>query len=81
MKISPLARRYFPIAFYHSESKGAVMDRLQGSHFLEELISKVYLSRGHVGHDRDGGCSDDNRRVCGGTPVRPVGPYKLKEAT
>lgn len=60
--------------------KGAPKDHhLQGSHLLEELISKVYLPRGHVGHDRDGGCTEDNRRNRGGTPVRPFGPLKLKE--
>jgi len=45
MKISQLARCYFPIAFRHSEVKGPVMNRLQGSHFLEELTGKVHLTQ------------------------------------
>ena len=78
MKISQLTRCYIHSAFHHHGVNGSVMDRLQGPHSLEELTSKGYLTRGHVGLDCDGGCTEDNGRNRGGTPVRTFGPYKLK---
>ena len=32
------------VTFHLSEVKGPVMDRLKGSHFLEELTGKVHLT-------------------------------------